>query len=161
MEFFMGKTYSRAGKLTTSGIVIALYVVVMYFTQSFAFGAYQIRIATSLYALAYIHPFLILPLSVANSISNMLMGGFGIFDTVGGAFAGLVTTLLVCLVRWKKWPLPLIAVPVILGPGLIVATWLSYLIGMPYGAMALSLCIGQIIPGIVGVMLVKLLKDKI
>ena len=46
---------SKVQKLTFSAMVIALYVVILYFTQSFSFGAYQIRIATSLYALSLIH----------------------------------------------------------------------------------------------------------
>ena len=45
---------SRVQKLTFSAMVIALYVTVLYFTQSFSFGAYQIRIATALYALSYL-----------------------------------------------------------------------------------------------------------
>ena len=50
---------SKVQKLTVSAMVMALYVVVLYFTQSFSFGAYQIRIATALYALAYLFPFLV------------------------------------------------------------------------------------------------------
>ncbi len=41
---------SKVQKLTVSAMVMALYVVVLYFTQSFSFGAYQIRIVTALYA---------------------------------------------------------------------------------------------------------------
>ena len=49
-------------KLTISAMVVALYIVVLYLTQSVSFGAYQIRIATSLYALAYAFPFLVIPM---------------------------------------------------------------------------------------------------
>lgn len=64
---------SKVQKLTVSAMVMALYVVVLYFTQSFSFGAYQIRIATALYALAYLFPFLVLPLGFANFIANFLV----------------------------------------------------------------------------------------
>mgnify|MGYP000198131161 FL=1 len=47
------QTFTNVRKLTTSGIVIALYVIILFMTQSFSFGAYQIRIVTSLYALSY------------------------------------------------------------------------------------------------------------
>ena len=50
---------SRVQKMTFSAMVMAMYIVILYFTQSFSFGAYQIRIATALYALAYLFPFLI------------------------------------------------------------------------------------------------------
>ena len=49
---------SRVQKMTFSAMVMAMYIVILYFTQSFSFGAYQIRIATALYALAYLFPFL-------------------------------------------------------------------------------------------------------
>ena len=69
------KSLSKINKIAISGVVIAIYVVVMYFTQSFAFMQFQIRVATSLYGLSAIFPFLILPMGISNLISNTLMGG--------------------------------------------------------------------------------------
>ena len=34
------QTFTNVRKLTTSGIVIALYVIILFMTQSFSFGAY-------------------------------------------------------------------------------------------------------------------------
>ena len=65
---------SKTHKLTLSAMMIAIYVVAMYCTQSFAFGAYQIRIATAIYALSYLFPFLVLPLGFANFLSNAQIG---------------------------------------------------------------------------------------
>ena len=76
----VNKDMSKVQKLTFSAMVIALYVTVLYFTQGFSFGAYQIRIATSLYALSYLFPFLVLPLGLANFIANTLFGGLGILE---------------------------------------------------------------------------------
>ncbi|CUH97562.1 putative membrane protein [Propionispora sp. 2/2-37] len=142
-------------KLTLSGIVIALYVSIMFLTQGFAFGQFQIRIATALYILSAIYPFLILPLGLANLISNTLMGGLGLPDIIGGTVVGIVTSSLVCLLaryRVNQW---MMALPIIFVPGLIVPIWLSWLIAVPYGVLAVSLCTGQIIPGIAGVLLYK------
>ena len=98
------QTFTNVRKLTTSGIVIALYVIILFMTQSFSFGAYQIRIVTSLYALSYLFPFLVIPLGLANFIANML-GGFGIIDMVGGFIVGIVTSGIVMLIikrgRWN------------------------------------------------------------
>lgn len=152
------KNMSKTQKMTFSAMVIAIYVVIMFFTQSFAFGAYQIRIATAMYALSYLFPFLVVPLGLANFISNMVMGGMGIFDIVGGCIVGMVTSGLIVQIRrlnLNKW---LMILPIILVPGLGVATWLSYLLNMHYSALALSLCIGQITPAICGVILVKALE---
>jgi uncharacterized membrane protein len=157
----VSKLMSPVRKIAISGIVIALYIVIMFLTQGFAFGQFQIRIATSLYSLSAIYPFLIIPLGISNLLSNTLMGGLGIFDMAGGALVGLITSASVYIIKrygLNDW---LIAVPIILGPGLIVPIWLSYIIHVPYAALAVSLCIGQIIPGIVGVVLVKQLRNKI
>ena len=152
------KNMSKTQKITFSAMIIAIYVVIMFFTQGFAFGAYQIRIATAMYALSYLFPFLVVPLGLSNFISNMVMGGMGIFDIVGGCIVGMVTSGLIVQIRrlnLNKW---LMILPIILVPGLGVATWLSYLLNMPYSALALSLCIGQITPAICGVILVKALE---
>lgn len=155
------ETISTTKKITISGVSVGLYVILMYLTQGFAFGQYQIRIATSFYALTAIHPFLIVPMSVGNMLSNILMGGLGIFDTLGGLIVGLITTTAVYLVRKFKLNDWFIAIPIILGPGLIVPIWLSIILKIPYSVLAASLCIGQIVPGIVGVILVKQLRNRI
>jgi uncharacterized membrane protein len=152
---------SKVRKLTLSGLVMALYISIMYFTQSFAFHQYQIRIATSMYALSSVYPFLIVPLSLSNLLSNTLMGGIGIFDVVGGFVVGFITSSFVYLIKRYKLNDWLIALPIILGPGLLVPIWLSYIIGVPYKVLAMSICIGQIIPGIVGVLLVKGLRKAL
>ncbi len=149
---------SRVQKMTFSAMVMAIYIVILYFTQSFSFGAYQIRIATSLYALSYLFPFLVFPLGLANFISNMFFGGFGIVDMVGGCLVGIVATSCIVFIRRRKWNPVLIAVPIVLVPGLGVATYLSYFLNLPYPVMALNLCIGQLIPSVAGVILVKALE---
>lgn len=149
---------SRLQKMTFSAMVMAIYIVVLSITSGFSFGAYQIRIATSLYALAYLFPFLVVPLGLANFISNMLFGGFGIVDMLGGCIVGMVAAACIVLIRRKNWNRMLIAVPIVLVPGLGVATYLSYFLAMPYPLMALNLCIGQLIPSIVGVVLVRVLE---
>lgn len=148
-------------KLTISAIVIALYVIIMYTTQWFAFGQYQVRIATSLYSLSYIFPFLILPLGLSNLLSNTLMGGLGPLDMIGGFAAGIITSGLVYIIRRYKISEWAVALPIILIPGLLVPVWLSYLLNIPYSVLAVSIIIGQIIPGIVGVLLVKRLENII
>lgn len=149
---------SKVQKLTVSAMVMALYVVVLYFTQSFSFGAYQIRIATALYALAYLFPFLVLPLGFANFIANFLFGGLGLLDWFGGCFVGIIVTAIIVLIRRKGWSRWLMILPIILVPGLGVSSYLSYLLHVPYSVLATSLCIGQSIPAVCGVVLVNVLQ---
>ena len=149
---------SKVQKLTVSAMVMALYVVVLYFTQSFSFGAYQIRIATALYALAYLFPFLVLPLGFANFIANFLFGGLGLLDWFGGCFVGIIVTAIIVLIRRKGWSRWLMILPIILVPRLGVPSYLSYLLHVPYSVLATSLCIGQSVPAVCGVVLVNVLQ---
>lgn len=153
----VNETMSKTQKLTLSAMIIALYVVVVYITQGISFGAYQIRMATSLYALSYLFPFLVLPLGLANCLSNIL-GGLGAFDIVGGFFVGILTAGVNAGIRKLRLHRFLVAIPIILIPGLGVATWLSYLLGISYPLMALNLIIGQFIPGICGAVLIEILR---
>ncbi len=145
-------------KITISGLVIALYVIVMFLTQSFAFGQYQVRIATSIYGLAAIYPFLIVPLGIANFLSNTLMGGLGILDMVGGLFVGLLTAYFCYALR--KVNVYLVGLPILIIPTLCVPIWLSYLLNIPYIALVISVGIGQIIPAVVAVLLIKYLEKR-
>jgi uncharacterized membrane protein len=145
-------------KITISGLVIALYVIVMFLTQSFAFGQYQVRIATSIYGLAAIYPFLVVPLGIANFLSNTLMGGLGILDMVGGFFVGLLTAYFCHALR--KVNVYLVGLPILIIPTLCVPIWLSYLLNIPYIALVISVGIGQIIPAVAAVLLIKYLEKR-
>ena len=83
-------------RMTVAAMVMALYIVILYVTQGISFGPYQIRIATSLYALAFVYPFLVVPLGLANFIANFLFGGLGFIDMIGGCFVGIVTDMAHC-----------------------------------------------------------------
>ena len=131
-------------KLTISAMVVALYIVLIYLTQGISFGAYQIRIATSLYALA----------------SNFLFGGLGILDMVGGFGVGILTTGIIVLMRRAGLSAWWTMLPIILVPALCVPLWLSPLVGVPYWALVINLLIGQTIPGVVGATLVKALASR-
>lgn len=146
-------------KLAISGVVISAYIVVMFFTQSFAFGEYQIRIATSLYALSSIYPFLIIPLGMSNFMSNTLMGGLGLPDMIGGFFVGILTAS--GCYYLKKIHVYLVAIPILIIPTLLVPVWLSYLLHIPYLILVINIGIGQILPSIVGVMLVRYLEKPL
>ncbi len=150
--------FERNRKLAISAMCIALYLVLMIATQSFAFGQYQIRIATALYGLSAIFPFLIVPLAIANVLSNIVLGGLGLLDMIGGGIVGLLTTGVIVLGKrygignWIIW----FAITFVVG--LLVPVWLSVLLNLPYWVLASSLLVGQCISGIVGMVLVTALE---
>lgn len=147
-------------KLTISAMVVAAYIVLLYLTQSVSFGAYQIRIATSLYALAYAFPFLMVTMGVANLISNLLFGGLGPIDMIGGFLVGIGTTGLIVLIRKYNLSIWWVALSIILVPALGVSLWLSYLLHIPYSALVVNLAIGQTVPAVVGTILVRTLVRR-
>ena len=152
---------TKTQKITISAICIALYIVIMLATQGFAFGQYQIRIATAVYGLSAIFPFLIIPMAIANCLSNTIMGGLGPIDMIGGGFVGALTCFVI--VRTRNLPSANIfnALAIIFIPGLIVPIWLSYLLNIPYLVLMPSVLVGQIVPGIVGSMLASTLKERL
>ena len=148
-------------RLTLSGMIMALYVAVMCLTQSFAFGQYQVRVATSLYAAAYFCPFLTVPLGLSNLISNMVMGGLGFFDIFGGGLIGVLTAGSCALIRRLNLPCWLTAVPIALIPAFGVSLWLSGILGVPYWTLAASLLVGQTIAGVLAAALTAALSRVI
>lgn len=71
---------------------------------------------------------------------------------------GVATGFCMVLIRKYRWNRFFIAVPIVLIPGLGVAVYLSYFLHIPYPAMALNLCVGQMIPSVAAVALVKILE---
>ena len=154
------KELSKTQKITISALAMAMYVVIMIFTQSFAFGQYQVRLATAIYGLSALFPFLIIPLGIANCLSNTIMGGLGPLDMLGGGCVGILTCSLIVLAKRHNLSNLFIVVIITLVPGLGVATWLSYLLHIPYSVLALSLVIGQFFPGIVSAVAVTALEKR-
>ncbi len=147
-------------RMTLSAVVMALYVVLLYATQGISFGPYQIRIATALYALAFLYPFLVVPMGAANFAANFLFGGLGILDMAGGCFVGIATTWLIVQVRQRRWNPWLAALPIWWVPALCVSGWLSYLFQLPYSMLVASLAVGQFVPALCGVFLIQALSKS-
>ena len=155
------KQFNSTQRLTISAISIAMYLALMIGTQGFAFGQYQVRIATALYGLSAIFPFTIPAFSLANFVSNTVMGGFGLVDSIGGAIVGLLTTGLIVLAKRQglgNWVL----IPIItFVPGLIVPIWLTYFLPVPYWVLVSSLVVGQFVCGVVSYFLINALEKVV
>lgn len=147
-------------KLTISALVMAIYIALIYVTAGFSFGAYQMRIATALYAMSYFFPFLVVPMGLANFIANFFFGGLGLVDMLGGLVVGILTTGAIVLIKRYKIVSWTVALPILLVPGLLVPLWLSYLLSIPYSILVVNVLIGQSLPAIVGAVLVRLLGSK-
>lgn len=151
---------SKTTKLTISAIYIALYVVTVFLTASISFGAVQIRLANLMYALAFCYPFLILPAGISVVLSNVLFGGLGLPDMIGGFLVAVTTTFLITMIRKYKLNKWLIALVIMTVPPLGVSSWLSVLLHLPYWPLAFSLMLGHVIPAVLGVILVTGLEKN-
>lgn len=145
----------RTRKLTMSAIYIALYIVIIFLTSSVSFGAIQVRLANSMYALAFCYPFLVLPAGISVLLSNILFGGLGLPDMIGGFLVAIITTYLITLVRKHNLNKGLIASIIVVVPSLLVSIWLSVLLQLPYWPLVVSLMLGHVIPSIIGLILVS------
>ena len=144
----------KAKKLCISGISIAVYIVVLYFTQPVSFGQYQIRVATSIYSLVYVFDFLCIPLALANLLSNLLFGSLGILDVIGGFIVGVVTTRLICLLKKIKGSPMFCCLPIAVAPTIIVPLWLHYILKIQYIVLLFSMLPGQIISSLIGAIII-------
>ena len=152
----MESQFSKTRKIAISAIIAALYIVIMQFTQPISFGSFQIRIATALYALGYLFPFITIPMGLANAFANSL-GPLGLPDIIGGLFIGMIVPGACALVRRFNLS-PLFVIPIVIfAPGLIVPLWLAPIFGLPYWLVVFRLCIGQAVPAVVGYLLVRTL----
>ena len=127
-------------KLVLSAIIMALYIAILFISQAISFGAVQMRLATALYGLTYIFPFLVVPLSLANAIAN----------SSGSIY-------LIRKIKLSSW---FIVLPILLVPSLVVPIWLSALLKLPYVALVINLILGQLVPAILGAVLVHELAKR-
>jgi uncharacterized membrane protein len=130
-------------RLTASGIIMGIYIALMFVTQSFAFGQFQVRIATGLYILAAVYPWTVIPLGFANMLSNVLMGGLGAADILGGLAVGLLTAGACAILSSKKASVYLQVLPIAIIPSIVVPIWLTFILDVPYLSLVLSLLVGQ------------------
>ena len=142
-------------KLVLSAIIMALYIAILFVSQAISFGAVQMRLATALYGLTYIFPCLV----VANAIANSF-GGLGLIDVVGGFCASFLATGSIYLIRKAKLSSWFIVLPILLVPSLVVPIWLSALLKLPYLALVFNLLLGQLVPAILGAVLVHELAKR-
>jgi len=156
----MKHTFSKTRTITISAVIAALYIALTYIGQGFAFGAYQVRFSTAIYAMTYLFPFAAVPLALANALSNGLIGTLGPADVIGGFAVGLVTAGAGALIRKYKLPMPLVIPPIILAPAFMVPLWLSVILELPYWPLVINIGIGQTVPAILGYVLIKALSRR-
>ena len=134
------KTWSIRS-IALAGMIAAYYVLVSFFLQPISYGALQFRVAEALTVLPLLFPEAIWGLGIGCFLTN-LSSPFGIYDWGLGTLATLIAASLTFKLR-KQWPLAL-AMPVVVN-GLIVGSYVSSLLSLPYWSTALYIALSQTI----------------
>lgn len=127
--------------IALAGMIAAYYVMVSFIFQPISYGALQFRIAEVLTVLPILFPEAIWGLGVGCFLTN-LSSPFGIYDWGLGTAATVIAAVLTYRLR-KRWPLAL-AMPVVVN-GLLVCSYVSSLLSLPYWSTALYIGLSQTI----------------
>jgi len=125
-------------RIVTASLIASIYCVLAIAFAPISYGAVQVRIAEALTLLPYLWVEAIPGLFIGCLLANIL-GGLGLVDIVFGSLATLIAAI------WtRKMPnLVLAALPPVLVNMLIVGAYLSRILDMPFGIVAIYIGIGQ------------------
>ena len=146
-------------KLVLSAIMMALYIAILFVSQAYFLWCSSDASGHCFIWINLHLPFLVFPISLANAIANSF-GGLGLIDVVGGFCASFLTTGSIYLIRKAKLSSWFIILPILLVPALVVPIWLSALLKLPYFALVINLLLGQLVPAILGAVLVQELAKR-
>ena len=146
--------------LTQSGIIAAIYVVLLFMFEPISFSDVQMRIAEALTILPFFTPAAIPGLTIGCFIGNFLSGAAAL-DVIFGTIATFIGAVFSYKLRKYKFLVPL---PPILSNTIIIPWVLKIAYGMtevPIYIMMLTVGIGEIIScGLFGLILLFAL-DKV
>ncbi|HHP50378.1 MAG TPA: QueT transporter family protein [Moorella mulderi] len=141
-------------RIARGAMIAALYAITTVILKPISFGYIQVRVADALALLPIIYPEAIPGLFIGCLVSNFF-GGLGPLDIILGSLTTLLAAYLTYLLRSTPWAyLP----PVVLN-GLIVGTYLGYLLHVPYWTSIFFVTLGEAVAVLgLGVPLIKYLQ---
>ncbi|MFR5847391.1 MAG: QueT transporter family protein [Streptococcus salivarius] len=144
-------------KLVLSAIMMALYIAILFVSSHFLWCGSD----ASGHCFIWINLHLpIFGIPLVKLMPSQLFGGLGLIDVVGGFCASFLTTGSIYLIRKAKLSSWFIILPILLVPALVVPIWLSALLKLPYFALVINLLLGQLVPAILGAVLVRELAKR-
>lgn len=160
-------TNTSLHRLTQAGLIAALYTALTLLLPALSFGPVQLRFAEMLTILPAFTPVAIPGLTVGCILANAVGTAMGA-NLAGGwdILIGSAATLLAALctyalrgVRFKGLPV-LATLPPVLFNALIIGTELSVMTDIPFALTALQVGLGQLIPCIVGGLILFRVLEK-
>lgn len=126
-----------------AAIIAAIYVVLTYFTQSFASGAVQVRVAEALCVLPYFTPAAVPGVFIGCLLANIFTG-CALWDVLFGSLATLIGAIVARMLRKHKWLVPLPSVLANMAIIPLVLMWV-YDAEEAYPFLLLTIGIGEVI----------------
>jgi len=150
---------SKSMNISLTAVFASLYAVSVIVLAPISFGPIQIRIADALIPLSIIYGYpVVIGVTLGNVIAN-IYGGFGFIDIVGGTLANLLASYSAFKLR-RHTILACISAALIIG--IIVGTYLGYILSIPSEFTIISITFSSLISiTIIGYTLVTLLKQRI
>lgn len=144
-------------ELAFNGLIATLYFVLVIVFSFMSYETIQVRVAEVLIFLVLFNRKYTVGITLGCFIANLL-GPFGIIDAFVGAFATLLSCMLLSLFK-KAW-LGIIILPlcnIIVGIEIILITNLSFVLGI---TTILFVMLGELISGILGFIIYIILKKN-
>lgn len=141
-------------QIARGALIAAIYAVVTIALAPISFGVFQIRVAEALTLLPILFPEAIGGLFIGCLVSN-IYGGLGPIDI----FLGSLTTLIAAWLTYRLRHSPLAYMPPIVLNGLIVGTYLSFLLKVNILLSIFSVAAGEAVAVLVlGIPLLRQLR---
>lgn len=141
--------------IATTAMVAAMYFIVTYLTQSFAYMDIQFRIAEIFLLLVFYNRKYIGGVTLGCFLAN-LMSPLGLPDVVFGTLATLLSAI---LIGYSKNILVAIIWPVLIN-SIVVGLELYFIESLPFWITALQVGLGEAAVMIVGVILFMMLRNN-
>ncbi|MDL2224928.1 QueT transporter family protein [Eubacteriales bacterium OttesenSCG-928-M02] len=126
--------------IVESGLIAALYVLLVWVFEPISFGMVQVRIAEALYVFIFFTQSGVWGVSIGCLLANILFPHYGLLDIILGTLATFLGAVIVYLFREHRYL-------ALLGPvftnGFIVAAVLYWAAGFPYWINVLYIAAGE------------------
>ncbi len=146
-----------ARRITSIGVVAAIYVVVTLLCSNFAYGQVQFRISEMLMLLCFYNKDYIISMVLGCFLAN-IFSSLGAVDLVFGTSATLIAAVLMYVCR-KKTNLFVSSLFPVVSNALIVGAELKLVLGLPFWVNAAYVALGELVcVTVLGVIVFKALE---
>ncbi|MBR1764858.1 MAG: QueT transporter family protein [Ruminococcus sp.] len=148
-----------ARRVTTVGVVTALYVALTLMCSNFAYGQIQFRVSEMLMLLCFYNKDYIVSMTLGCFLAN-IFSSLGAVDLLFGTAATVIAAVLMYLCR-KKTNLLVSSLFPVVSNALIVGAELKLVLGLPFWVNAAYVALGELVcVTILGVIVFKLLEKN-